>query len=33
VRIAAPLRMHLNTIRAFAITKLGWIKSQPKVEI
>jgi len=28
VRIAAPLRMGLDTIRVFAITKLGWIKSQ-----
>jgi predicted metal-dependent hydrolase len=28
VRISAPLRMDLNTIRVFAITKLGWIKSQ-----
>lgn len=28
VRIAAPLRMDLETIRTFAITKLGWIKSQ-----
>jgi len=28
VRIAAPLRMDLDTIRVFAITKLGWIKSQ-----
>jgi predicted metal-dependent hydrolase len=30
VRIAAPLRMELETIRIFAITKLGWIKSQQK---
>ncbi len=30
VRIAAPLRMDLDTIRVFAITKLGWIKSQQK---
>jgi len=30
VRIAAPLRMELDTIRIFAITKLGWIKSQQK---
>ncbi len=28
VRIAAPLRMDLDTIRVFAITKLGWIKNQ-----
>lgn len=28
VRISAPLRMDLNTIRIFAITKLGWIKRQ-----
>jgi predicted metal-dependent hydrolase len=28
VRISAPLRMSLDTIRVFAITKLGWIKSQ-----
>ncbi len=30
VRIAAPLRMDIDTIRVFAITKLGWIKSQQK---
>jgi predicted metal-dependent hydrolase len=30
VRIAAPLRMNLETIRMFAITKLGWIRSQQK---
>lgn len=30
VRIAAPLRMDLETIRVFAITKLAWIKSQQK---
>lgn len=30
VRISAPLRMSLDTIRVFAITKLGWIKSQQK---
>lgn len=30
VRISAPLRMSLDTIRIFAITKLGWIKSQQK---
>ncbi|MBY0510604.1 MAG: M48 family metallopeptidase [Rhodospirillaceae bacterium] len=28
VRIAAPLRMKLDTIRVFAISKLGWIKQQ-----
>lgn len=28
VRIAAPLRMDIDTIRVFAITKLGWIKNQ-----
>jgi predicted metal-dependent hydrolase len=28
VRIAAPLRMNLDTIRVFAISKLGWIKRQ-----
>lgn len=30
VRISAPLRMDLGTIRVFAITKLAWIKSQQK---
>lgn len=30
VRISAPLRMDLDTIRVFAIGKLGWIKSQQK---
>jgi len=30
VRISAPLRMDLDTIRVFAITKLGWIKNQQK---
>lgn len=30
VRISAPLRMDIDTIRVFAITKLGWIKSQRK---
>ena len=30
VRIAAPLRMDLDTIRVFAITKLAWIKNQQK---
>jgi predicted metal-dependent hydrolase len=28
VRIAAPNRMNLDTIRVFAISKLGWIKQQ-----
>lgn len=28
VRIAAPTRMKLDTIRAYAISKLGWIKRQ-----
>lgn len=28
VRISAPLRMDIDTIRVFAITKLAWIKSQ-----
>ncbi len=28
VRISAPLRMDLDTIRVFAIAKLGWIKKQ-----
>jgi predicted metal-dependent hydrolase len=30
VRIAAPARMSLDTIRVFAISKLGWIKQQRK---
>jgi predicted metal-dependent hydrolase len=30
VRIAAPSRMHLDTIRVFAISKLPWIKQQQK---
>lgn len=30
VRISAPLRMDLDNIRVFAITKLDWIKSQQK---
>ena len=30
VRISAPLRMNLDTIRVFAISKLGWIKQQRK---
>jgi predicted metal-dependent hydrolase len=28
VRISAPARMRLDTIRVFAISKLGWIKQQ-----
>ncbi len=31
VRIAAPERMDLDTIRVFAISKLQWIKSQQEV--
>ena len=30
VRISAPVRMSLDTIRLFAISKLGWIKQQQK---
>jgi predicted metal-dependent hydrolase len=30
VRIAAPSRMKLDTIRVFAISRLGWIKQQQK---
>ena len=30
VRISAPLRVNLETIRVFAISKLGWIKRQQK---
>jgi predicted metal-dependent hydrolase len=30
VRISAPLRMNIDTIRVFAISKLGWIKRQQK---
>lgn len=30
VRIAAPARMSLDTIRVFAVSKLGWIKRQQK---
>ncbi len=30
VRISAPLRMRLDTIRVFAISKLTWIKQQQK---
>ena len=28
VKIAAPLRMDLDTVRIFAISKLSWIKKQ-----
>ena len=30
VRISAPSRMNLDTIRVFAISKLGWIKEQQR---
>ncbi len=30
VRISAPLRLDLDTIRVFAITRLGWIKQQQR---
>lgn len=30
VRISAPLRMSIDTIRVFAISKLGWVKQQQK---
>jgi predicted metal-dependent hydrolase len=30
VRISAPLRMNSDTIRVFAISKLGWIRQQQK---
>src|ERR1039458_7481772 len=30
VKISAPLRMKLETIRVYAISKLGWIKQQQK---
>ena len=30
VRISAPSRMRLDTVRVFAIAKLGWIKQQQK---
>lgn len=30
VRISAPRRMKLETIRVFAISKLGWIRQQQK---
>ena len=31
VRISAPLRMDLETIRVFALTKLGWIRKQRNI--
>lgn len=30
VRISAPLRLDINTIRIYAISKLNWIKLQQK---
>ena len=30
VRVAAPAHMNMNTIRIFAISKLGWIRKQQK---
>jgi hypothetical protein len=30
VRISAPKRMRMDTIRVFAISKLAWIKQQQK---
>ena len=30
VRISAPSRMSLDTVRVYAISKLGWIKQQQK---
>lgn len=30
VRISAPMRMNLDTVRVFAISKLGWIKQQQR---
>jgi predicted metal-dependent hydrolase len=30
VRVAAPKRMKLDTVRVFAISKLGWIRQQQK---
>lgn len=30
VRISAPMHMNLDTVRVFAISKLGWIKKQQK---
>jgi len=31
VRISAPMRMDLDTIRVFALSKLGWIKKQQTI--
>jgi predicted metal-dependent hydrolase len=30
VRISAPRRMRLDTVRVFAISKVGWIKQQQR---
>lgn len=30
VRISAPARMNVDTVRAFAVSKLGWIKAQQR---
>lgn len=30
VRISAPLRMRVETVRTFAVSKLGWIKAQQR---
>ncbi|MGO9257657.1 MAG: M48 family metallopeptidase [Bryobacteraceae bacterium] len=30
VRISAPLRMNLDNVRVFAVSKLGWIRQQQK---
>jgi predicted metal-dependent hydrolase len=30
VRISAPMRMNLDTVRVFAISKLSWIKQQQR---
>ncbi|WP_245860317.1 YgjP-like metallopeptidase domain-containing protein [Methanosarcina spelaei] len=30
VKISAPLRMNIETIRVFAISKIGWIKKKQK---
>lgn len=30
VRISAPVRMNVDTVRAFAVSKLGWIKAQQR---
>ena len=30
VRISAPVRMNLDTVRIFAISKLDWIKQQQR---